>query len=282
MIDLGDEMEAAIVRLQLAIIAKPITAPPPVPTTADVEAMFANHYQASPQPVEISYYPPDFILQFDNNKNYDTVLSYQILTDNKYTFSLAHWTHDARCHLEAWKIPVNIDIHGIPPHAFHPKSLSVLLDPYCDIEAYTMDKKSGICTVEGTARSVSSIPVIGFLSYPQRTGYETVIHTFPVTMQTSLLTIPRRYSSDWHQPPHFDIQPICNNPSQTEEREQQEDSDMVRQCDRAIFEAELEDERRMNNPLTFHGFAYSEKTLDEDDPNDAYYYADSDREPKNW
>ena len=216
MIDLGDEMEATIVRLQLAIIAKPITAPPPVPTTADVEAMFANHYQASPQPVEISYFPPDFILQFDNKKNYDTVLNYQILTDNKYTFSLAPWTHDDRCHLEAWKIPVNIDIHGIPPHAFHPKSLSVLLDPYCDIEAYTMDKKSGICTVEGTARSVSSIPVTGFLSYPQRTGYETVIHTFPVTMQTSLLTIPRRYSSDWHQPPHFDIQPICNNPSQTE------------------------------------------------------------------
>lgn len=216
MIDLGDEMEAAIVRLQLAIIAKPITAPPPVPTTADVEAMFANHYQASPQPVEISYFPPDFILQFDNKKNYDTVLNYQILTDNKYTFSLAPWTHDDRCHLEAWKIPVNIDIHGIPPHAFHPKSLSVLLDPYCDIEAYTMDKKSGIRTVEGTARSVSSIPVTGFLSYPQRTGYETVIHTFPVTMQTSLLTIPRRYSSDWHQPPHFDIQPICNNPSQTE------------------------------------------------------------------
>ncbi|KAG2659416.1 hypothetical protein PVAP13_1KG355405 [Panicum virgatum] len=212
MIDLGDEMEATIVRLQLAIIAKPITAPPPVPTTADVEAMFANHYQASPQPVEISYFPPDFVLQFDNKKNYDIVLSYQILTDNKYTFSLAPWTHDARCHLEAWKIPVNIDIHGIPPHAFHPKSLSVLLDPYCDIEAYTMDKKSGICTVKGTARSVSSIPVTGFLSYPQRTGYEIVIHTFPVTMQTSLLTIPRRYSSDWHQPPHFDIQPICNNP----------------------------------------------------------------------
>ena len=41
MIDLGDEMEATIVRLQLAIIAKPITAPPPVPTTADVEASCA-------------------------------------------------------------------------------------------------------------------------------------------------------------------------------------------------------------------------------------------------
>ena len=37
--------------------------------------------------------------------------------------------------------------------------------------------------------------------------------------------------------------------------------------------AELEDERRMNNPLNFHGFAYSEETSDEDDPNDAYYYA---------
>ncbi|KAG2585623.1 hypothetical protein PVAP13_6KG402801 [Panicum virgatum] len=48
---------------------------------------------------------------------------------------------------------------------------------------------------------------------------------------------------------------------------------MVRQCDRAIFEAEIEDERKMNNPPTFHGFAYSGETSDDDDPNDAYYYA---------
>jgi len=209
-------MEAAIAKLQLTIIAKPITTTPQVPTTADVEAMFSDHYRASPQPVEISYFPPDFILQFDNKENYDKILGYQILTDNKYTFSLTPWTNDARCHLEAWKTPVTIDIHGIPPHAFHHKSLSILLDPYCEIEAYTMDKKSGICTVEGTARSVNSIPTTGFLSYPQRTGCETVIHTFPITMQTSLLTVPKRYSSDWHQPQHFNIQPICNNPSCTE------------------------------------------------------------------
>jgi len=48
---------------------------------------------------------------------------------------------------------------------------------------------------------------------------------------------------------------------------------MVRQCDRAIFEAEIEDERKMNNPPTFHGFAYSGETSDDDNPNDAYYYA---------
>jgi len=29
----------------------------------------------------------------------------------------------------------------------------------------------------------------------------------------------------------------------------------------------------MNNPPTFHGFAYSGETSDDDDPNDAYYYA---------
>ncbi|KAG2602516.1 hypothetical protein PVAP13_5KG694433 [Panicum virgatum] len=56
-------------------------------------------------------------------------------------------------------------------------------------------------------------------------------------------------------------------------REQQEDSDMVRQCDRAIFEAQVEDERRNNNPPTFHGFAYSGETSDEEDLNDTYYYA---------
>jgi len=48
---------------------------------------------------------------------------------------------------------------------------------------------------------------------------------------------------------------------------------MVRQCDRAIFEAQVEDERRNNNPPTFHGFAYSGEASDEDDLNDTYYYA---------
>ena len=68
--------------------------------------------------------------------------------------------------------------NGIPPHAFHIKSLSVLLDPYCEIETYAMDKKTGICTVEGIALSINSIRTTGFLSYPRRSGYETVTHTF--------------------------------------------------------------------------------------------------------
>ena len=55
-----------------------------------------------------------------------------------------------------------------------------------------MDKKTGIGTVEGTALSVNSIPNTGFLSYPRRTGYETVIHTFPVTMKTSLLSVQKK------------------------------------------------------------------------------------------
>ena len=65
MLNQDDEMEAALARLQLAIIAKPITSLPPVPTT-DVKAMFKHHYRASPQPVEMPYIPPDFILQFDD------------------------------------------------------------------------------------------------------------------------------------------------------------------------------------------------------------------------
>jgi len=185
-------METALAKLQLAIVAKPITSLPPVPTVSDVEAMFARHYPASPKPMDISCFPPDFILQFDDKTSYDTVLSYQILTDSNYTFSLAPWSDDARCQTQAWSVPVTIDIHGIPPHAFHMKSLSVLLDPYCDIETYTMDKKkTGICTVEGDALNVNSIPTTCFLSYPHRSGYETVIHTFPVTMKTSYLCLTR-------------------------------------------------------------------------------------------
>ena len=135
-------METALAKLQLAIVAKPITSLPPVPTVSDVEAMFARHYPASAKPMDISCFPPDFILQFDDKTSYDTVLSYQILTDNNYTFSLAPWSDDTRCQTQAWSVPVTIDIHSIPTHAFHMKSLSVLLDPYCDIETYTMDKKN--------------------------------------------------------------------------------------------------------------------------------------------
>ena len=59
------------------------------------------------------------------SSSYVTIFSYQIITDNNYTFSLAPWTDDARCQIQAWKVPVTIDIHGIPPHAFHIKSLSI-------------------------------------------------------------------------------------------------------------------------------------------------------------
>jgi len=37
----------------------------------------------------------------------------------------------------------------------------------------------------------------------------------------------------------------------------------------------------MNNPSVVNGFTYSGETSDDDDdPNEAYYYADPDREPK--
>ena len=155
-----------------------------------------------------------YILQFNDKTNYDKVLSYQILTDNNYTFPLAPWSDDARCQTQAWKVPITIDVHGIPPYAFHIKSLSVLLDPYCDIETCTMDKKTGICTVEGTALSVNSIPNTGFLSYPRRTGYETVIHTFPVTMKTSLLSVHKN-SSDWIPPASLNVHSHNENSSHT-------------------------------------------------------------------
>ena len=76
-----------------------------------------------------------------------------------------------------------------------------------------MDKKTGICTVEGTALSVNSIPTIGFLSYPRRSGYETVTHTFPVTMKISLLSVPEKNSSDWLQPPCLNTYPHNENTS---------------------------------------------------------------------
>ena len=37
--------------------------------------------------------------------------------------------------------------------------------------------------------------------------------------------------------------------------------------------AEIEDERKVNNPPTFNGYTYSGETSDDEDPNDAYYYA---------
>ncbi|RLN24146.1 hypothetical protein C2845_PM07G21730 [Panicum miliaceum] len=219
LVDLDDEMEESLSKLQLAILAKPISSCLPCPpTTRTIETMFRQNYHASPQPVEISYFPPDFILQFNDKKSFDTILSYQVIADSNYTFSLAPWTQESRCHTQAWKAPITIDIHGIPPHLFHIKSLCALLDPYCDIEAYIMDKKTGVCTVEGTAFSVDSIPV---------TDHEENI-----------------------------------------------DPDVIKECSRAIFEAELEDERKRNNPYAYNTYTNSSETSDEDDPNQAYYYPD--------
>ena len=68
------------------------------------------------------------------SSSYVTIFSYQIITDNNYTFSLAPWTDDARCQIQAWKVPVIIDIHGIPSLCISGKNLSALLDPFCTIE----------------------------------------------------------------------------------------------------------------------------------------------------
>ncbi|RLN03123.1 hypothetical protein C2845_PM13G01760 [Panicum miliaceum] len=57
---------------------------------------------------------------------------------------------------------------------------------------------------------------------------------------------------------------------------------MLKKCSRDIFEAEIEDEKMRNNLPTFDGLTYSSGTSDDDDPNAAYYYPDSDREPMGW
>lgn len=196
-VHLDDEIETAVGKLDLAIIAKPVNPFPRPPTIRTIETMFKQHYHASPRPTEIFYFAPDFILQFNDKRSYDTILSYQAITDDTYTFTLHPWTDESRCQTQIWNVPVTIDIHGIPPHLLHIKSLNTLLDPYCDIEAYEIDKKTGICTVEGSALSVDSIPRTGYLSYAYRAAYKTSVHTFPVTVEVSLLTTPGMYSSVW-------------------------------------------------------------------------------------
>ncbi|XP_039787492.1 uncharacterized protein LOC120653875 isoform X2 [Panicum virgatum] len=101
-------------------------------------------------------------------------------------------------------------------------------------------------------------------------------------MKTSLLSMPNKNTSDWQYHPCLALHPHEENSSHIKDQEKEVDSDMVREYNRAVFEAEIEDERRMKNFPTFHGFAYSGESSDNDDPNEAYYYADSDREPKNW
>ena len=120
-------------------------------------------------------------------------------------------------------------------------------------------KKTGICTVEGTALSVNSIPNTGFLSYPRRTGYETVIHTFPVTMKTSLLSVQKKNSSDWIPPASLNVHSHNENSSHTiitplqqltipktlfitlsfQIQKKDLGSDMVRECNRAVYEGQL-------------------------------------------
>ncbi|RLM55200.1 hypothetical protein C2845_PM10G11010 [Panicum miliaceum] len=234
LVELDDEMEANLTKLNLAIAAKPITATLPPPTTADVEAIFAQNYSKAPQPEEISYFPPDFILQFRRKSDYGTILSYKFLTDNNHTFYLTPWTHDARSFTEQWLIPLTIEIHGIPPHMFNFNSPSTLLDPHCEIESYNMDKKAGICTVEAFSAGVHSIPQTGFISYPRRTGYGTTIHSFPVTLKTKLSTKPRKLPSDWLGPPYVEIHPDYDNPPSLKDHVDEIDPEVVKECNRAI------------------------------------------------
>jgi len=190
-------MERNIDKLCLAILAKPITASLPPPTTADVEAIFAQIYKNAPQPEEISFFPPDFILQFRRKKDYDTILNYKFLTDNNHTFSLSRWSDDGRCFTEHWLIPLTIEIHGIPPYMFDVSSLGALLDPHCDIESYTMNKKTGICTVEAYAAGIHSIPPTGFISYSTRNGLATSVHSYPVTLKTKFSPKVTQLGFDW-------------------------------------------------------------------------------------
>lgn len=133
-----------------------------------------------------------------------------------------------------------------------------------------MDKKAGICTIKAFALNTNSIPSTGLLSYPRRTGYETTIYSFPVTRKTKLSTKPRRLPSDWLGPPNVEIHPDYDNPPSIKgmflvnrlgllvitmlsiyhnkqaryilipfslaDHAENIDPDMIRECNRAIFE----------------------------------------------
>ncbi|KAG2586680.1 hypothetical protein PVAP13_5NG065881 [Panicum virgatum] len=197
---------------------------------------------------------------FAEKKDYDTILNYKFLTDNNHTFSLSRWSNDGRCFTEHWLIPLTIEIHGIPPYMFDVSSLGALLDPHCDIESYTMNKKTGTCTVEAYAAGIHCIPPTGFISYTTRNGLATSVHSYPVTLKTKFSPKVTQLGFDWIGEKYDEVHSKPVSPPY-KDNEENIDSEMLREADKEIFEGE---------------------SSDYDDPNDAYYYPDSDREPKNW
>ncbi|XP_039832293.1 uncharacterized protein LOC120692964 isoform X3 [Panicum virgatum] len=129
-----------------------------------------------------------------------------------------------RCHrtVLSWPASLVSASTNVGDHLFGRKApnelftLSTSALPFLWVIDWCYAQERGICTVEGTALSVNSIP---------------------------------------NTDPEKDL-----------------GSDMVRECNRAVYEAEIEDERRMKNIPTFHGFTYSGESSDDEYPNEAYYY----------
>uniref|UniRef100_A0A0A9GFT7 Uncharacterized protein n=1 Tax=Arundo donax TaxID=35708 RepID=A0A0A9GFT7_ARUDO len=172
--------------LSNALIATSI--PPSKPLISDIYT--AIHTRIGPRhtPTAIMIFSSDYILQFPNAKSRDVVYSLGTLQGDGFTLTLQPWTTNYRSLTVHWNTKVTIQVKGIPPHAWHPHTLTPLLASHCDIETYHFNDENGICTINAFTSSIQQIPQQIYLGLPHQTNEGRVIHTYPINFETTAYT----------------------------------------------------------------------------------------------
>jgi len=165
-VELNHEMDSMLQHLKYAILARPVPAGAPIPSTQAIITLMLERYGLVLDLTSITYFEPDVVIKLPSKEAQNLVMVDTVLHGNGFTLAICPWTEHSRCHVVPWDTLVSVDVHGLPPHALDPKSLQPLISSYCDIQAYTIDKKKGMCTIHGFAASIESIPTKIFFLLP--------------------------------------------------------------------------------------------------------------------
>lgn len=208
LVELNEEMQAKLAKLQYAVLATPANIFAPAISTYDIEAMLAEGYNIPIQGTNITSFSPHFILEFPTKHLRDTILQHKVLEGPNFTLVLCPWMEDNNCYTLRWDTKITIDIYGLPPHAYDHIALGPLLNHRCDIRKSTFNKDKGICTVEGYTYNLQAIPPHSFFSYPERFDGYRVIHAFPATIKARLYSETSPSDNEWVPDPSLDLEDI--------------------------------------------------------------------------
>ena len=193
-------------KLHNALVATPCWPCVPPPSIQDIYLAVERKCGSSGKPIDISSFPPDFILYFPDASQKKTVLDHKTIEGPNFRFTLVQWTNKYRSQIAEWNTHVSLQIEGIPPQLFFYDCLKPLLLPYCGIRTADFDKSIGTCKVNAYTKNLQSIPTEHQLGihYHRLDGVTT--HTFPITLATTpYIEQEQNPSSKWAQDPSADV-----------------------------------------------------------------------------